>query len=715
MLIFESNMLYLLHSKEEKRMKERVLKEYFSIPNLMGYFRILLIPVYLFLYIRAETTEEYYMAGVVLLVSFLTDLFDGKIARRFDMVTEFGKILDPVADKLTQGAMAISFSYKYPAMGILLFVFLGKECLMAILGLYMMKKNYRMDGAQKHGKVCTAVLDLVMILVLILPGMSILIVNVLAGIAIIVMLSSLALYLKMYWKVWKSIAGGNQKKEIENASEKEKEDKKKQEANIQEREEGESKKKGRRGRMWKIILTVCIIVVIIAVVLIPYLKQPKITEETKKNFSVEKFYGESASGERAKIIPENGEALEERIRMISQAKEEIILSTYDIKADISGKQVLAALLDAADRGVKVSIVTDGVPYVTSIWGNPYFLALAGQENVEIKIYNPLRFWQPWKLMGRLHDKYLIVDRSMYILGGRNTYDFFLGDQPGYQNYDWDILVCVPEGKKDTSLEQVRDYFSSVWKISDCKLYGKSPIWKWNPSVKTAEGELRRRYKEIAKEHPDWIMEKDYTEETVEVKKMTLLSNPTHVYAKEPVVFYEMTELMKQADHEVLFHTPYIICNDWMMRQLVEVCEGEKEIQMMTNSVANNGNPFGAMDYRRNRGKIIDTGVQIMEYDDGVSYHGKCFTIDGRLTGIGSFNWDMRSAYLDTELMLVADSEELTRQMNQAMAKYEEKALKVVDESQYDLKEGQKPRKLSDKKAFRIKVLDIFGSWARFLM
>ena len=81
-------------------MKECVLKEYFSIPNLMGYFRILLIPVYLFLYIRAETTEEYYMAAVVMLVSFLTDLFDGKIARRFDMVTEFGKILDPVADKV---------------------------------------------------------------------------------------------------------------------------------------------------------------------------------------------------------------------------------------------------------------------------------------------------------------------------------------------------------------------------------------------------------------------------------------------------------------------------------------------------------------------------------------------------------------------------------------------------------------------------------------
>ncbi len=694
-------------------MKERILKEYFSIPNLMGYFRILLIPVYLFLYIRAETTEEYYVAAVVLLISFLTDLFDGKIARRFNMVTEFGKILDPVADKLTQGAMAVSFSYKYPAMGILLLVFLGKECLMGMLGLYMMKKDYRMDGAQKHGKVCTAVLDLVMILILILPGMSVMAVNLLAGIAIAVMLVSLALYLRMYWCVWNRMKAGKLKRETEDipgreAGKKEKEKEKK-------RNEEESKKKGRRSRMWKIVLAVLIILVIAFVVLVPYIKQPEITEETKKQFHVEKFYGEHPSGERAKILPKNGEALEERIRMISQAKEEIILSSYAMKADISGKQVLAALLDAADRGVKISIVTDGVPYVTSIWGNPYFLALAAQENVEIKIYNPLRFWQPWKLMGRLHDKYLVIDQSMYILGGRNTYDFFLGDQPGYKNYDWDMLVCVPEDRKDTSLQQVRAYFESVWELSDCKKYGESFIWKWNPSVKFAEEELHSRYKELAEEHPDWLTAKDYTEETVEVKKMTLLSNPIHVYAKEPVVYYEMTELMKQADSKVLFHTPYIICNDWMMEQLTEVCEGEREVRMMTNSVANNGNPFGAMDYQRNRGKIIDTGVQIMEYDGGVSYHGKCFTIDDRLTGIGSFNWDMRSAYLDTELMLVADSEELTAQMNQAMAEYEEKSLKVVDEHSYDLKEGQEPEKLSDKKAFRIKVLDLFASWARFLM
>lgn len=77
--------------------------------------------------------------------------------------------------------------------------------------------------------------------------------------------------------------------------------------------------------------------------------------------------------------------------------------------------------------------------------------------------------------------------------------------------------------------------------------------------------------------------------------------------------------------------------------------------MMTNSIANNGNPFGSMDYSKNKGKILGTGVQILEYDGGVSYHGKCFVIDDRLSGIGSFNWDMRSAYIDTELMLILEA------------------------------------------------------------
>ena len=75
-------------------MKKDIFREYFSIPNLMGYFRILLVPVYLIIYIRADSVSDYRLAAMVMILSFLTDFFDGKIARRFHMVTEFGKILD---------------------------------------------------------------------------------------------------------------------------------------------------------------------------------------------------------------------------------------------------------------------------------------------------------------------------------------------------------------------------------------------------------------------------------------------------------------------------------------------------------------------------------------------------------------------------------------------------------------------------------------------
>ena len=82
-------------------------KEIFSIPNLMGYFRILLIPVFSWIYIHADGVSDYYMAAVLVGISGLTDMFDGKVARKFNMITELGKFIDPLADKLTQGALVL--------------------------------------------------------------------------------------------------------------------------------------------------------------------------------------------------------------------------------------------------------------------------------------------------------------------------------------------------------------------------------------------------------------------------------------------------------------------------------------------------------------------------------------------------------------------------------------------------------------------------------
>ena len=87
-------------------------KELLTIPNMLSLFRLSLIPVYIFIYLNATSPRDYFLSGTILAVSCLTDMIDGQIARRFNMITNIGKILDPVADKLTQLALTVCLSVK---------------------------------------------------------------------------------------------------------------------------------------------------------------------------------------------------------------------------------------------------------------------------------------------------------------------------------------------------------------------------------------------------------------------------------------------------------------------------------------------------------------------------------------------------------------------------------------------------------------------------
>ena len=129
-------------------------KEIFSIPNLMGYFRILLIPVFSWIYIHADGVSDYYMAAVLVGISGLTDMFDGKVARKFNMITELGKFIDPLADKLTQGALVLCFAVRYPLMRAVLALFILKEGFLGIMGLLLLPRGTKLDGAMWFGKVC---------------------------------------------------------------------------------------------------------------------------------------------------------------------------------------------------------------------------------------------------------------------------------------------------------------------------------------------------------------------------------------------------------------------------------------------------------------------------------------------------------------------------------------------------------------------------------
>lgn len=425
------------------------------------------------------------------------------------------------------------------------------------------------------------------------------------------------------------------------------------------------KKKTRRRTIILILLLFFLYLGIGAIA--PFTKQPEVSQTTKDDFNPNDYTGSGEGPDRARIIKDNTEALDTRMQMIRHAKERIIMSTFDFRTDEAGKDLLAMLLDAADRGVSVEIFADGFNSWVRMEGNKYFYALSSHPNVKITLYNKINPLKPWTIMGRMHDKYLIIDDTAYILGGRNAFGYFLGDYKGHKNYDWDVLV-YNTGSEDSSLYQVLSYYQTITAEKFCSIFHDKESIADRSSVKKAAEELRSRAALLMESKPQLDAEAyDYEGKTEKTHKISLLHNPIHIFAKEPVVFYQLMELAKTAKERVTIHTPYAVCNDMMYDSFTEL--GDKA-EIMFNSAANNGNLFAAVDYLRQKQKLLDTNMTIMEYEGGVSYHGKTMAIDDHLAIVGSFNMDMRSAYIDTELMLVIHSEEVTKDLRKKMNEYE---------------------------------------------
>ena len=145
-------------------------KEWLSIPNVLSFIRILLIPVFARSYLTAGDSQDYLFAAIVVVISGVTDFLDGTIARKFGMITELGKFLDPLADKMTQGTLFLCLAIRYPHIWVLLILWALKDGFMAIMGLILLRKKHtKLDGAKWYGKVCTAIIYLGVLLLLFFP------------------------------------------------------------------------------------------------------------------------------------------------------------------------------------------------------------------------------------------------------------------------------------------------------------------------------------------------------------------------------------------------------------------------------------------------------------------------------------------------------------------------------------------------------------------
>lgn len=402
------------------------------------------------------------------------------------------------------------------------------------------------------------------------------------------------------------------------------------------------------------------LLIYIALLAIPYIQHKNVSVSYQKKFAKQSFYSDTAGTERVAYINDNTDALLYRLHMLDEAKDEIILSTFDFNADKSGQDMMASLLHAADRGVSV------------------------------RIYNPINLLKPWNLQARMHDKYVIVDQKMYLLGGRNTTNLFLGDYSRSKNIDRELFVYEMAENDSSSIRQLTDYFESVWALSDSKEYTCKKMTK---KIQSCKAKLENRYTSLKEKYPDAYSTWDYEALTLQTNKVSLLSNPIKSENKEPWMWYSLHQLMMQGEQAHIY-TPYIICGKEMYQDLTELHEKNIPVEIITNDVASGANPWGCTDYLNQKKNIWETGARVYEFMGAHSCHTKAVLIDDRMSIVGSYNMDMRSTYQDTELMLAVDCPELNSIIQAEMERDKTYSKTMGNDSEYDYGENYHSKDLS---------------------
>ena len=174
-------------------MENKYQKKIITIPNLLSFFRLCLIPIMVWIYC---VKKDYLWTMIIFIISGITDIVDGFIARKFDMISDFGKAFDPVADKLTQISMLFCLVMRFPFMLIPLVILIVKEILAAVMNLITFEKAGFVVAAKWHGKLNTVLLYVTMFIHIVWFNIPPVASNIMIAVCIAVMILSSFLYTK---------------------------------------------------------------------------------------------------------------------------------------------------------------------------------------------------------------------------------------------------------------------------------------------------------------------------------------------------------------------------------------------------------------------------------------------------------------------------------------------------------------------------------------
>ncbi|WP_375748347.1 phospholipase D family protein [Vibrio sp. HN007] len=406
------------------------------------------------------------------------------------------------------------------------------------------------------------------------------------------------------------------------------------------------------------------------------------------------------------VLEQGAEAMMSRAWLTERAEKTIDIQYFIFSVDNVGLIATDYLVKAAERGVKVRVLVDDI--MLEARGDE-LLMLTAHENIEIKIYNPnanigknivdklvTLTTDFHSLNQRMHNKVFLADNKVAITGGRNIADEYFGFDHTYNFRDRDVfLVGEVVDSVSESFEQYWQYSESISVenlVSD-NPYSENPDFSrlhayacnpdnFHPEIRDEITKVPQTFQSLMEEEKFQFLDRvEYISD--EPGK----NDQTSFLGGGSVTQRKLAELASEAQKSIVIQTPYLITTKADRRFLKSLVDRGVEIKILTNSLASNDNLEAFSGYQRNRKDLLKTGVEIYEFRPDAKIrqrvmtehmykrlpntpifglHAKTMTIDDNITVVGTYNFDPRSANLNTESFTVIYSESIAQDVKSSM-------------------------------------------------
>jgi len=410
------------------------------------------------------------------------------------------------------------------------------------------------------------------------------------------------------------------------------------------------------------------------------------------------------------VLEDGSGSMVARAWLTEYAEKTIDIQYFIFSTDNIGLIACDYLVRAADRGVKVRIIVDDIMVDADIQD---ILTFDSHKNITVKIYNPgvnlgksifskvKKFTTDFRAANqRMHNKTFIVDDKVVITGGRNIADEYFDYDHEYNFRDRDVLLLGKETSK------VKNSFTKFWNSNLSVEVSK--VIKDKPTHTNTKNKFNRLHEYACNPTNFWPQIRTRIENLP--AKFDAIKKPGNLVWADDISFISddpgkndgtnglggggksttaLIDLVKNAKTTIDIQSPYLITSELSENLFHEAIQRGVKIRILTNSLASTDNLEAFSGYQSNRKKLLKTGIRIFEFRPDAAervkimtgelqeklahkpifgLHAKSMIVDGKITVIGTFNLDPRSANLNTECIVIMHSKKIASSVLEGMEK-----------------------------------------------